>query len=201
MLITPVLLEGTFVRLEPMSLHHLDALCEVGLDERLWALTMTMIRTKEDMKGYVETALKEQAEGKSLPFVTVLKSEGEVVGSSRFGNIDRVNRRAEIGWTWIAVPWQRSVVNTEAKLLMLTHAFETLGLIRVELKTDKLNEKSRAALTRIGAKEEGIFRNHQIVPHTGRIRDSVYFSIIDSEWPDVKRRLKARLGRQPTVEG
>ena len=178
-----------------MSMNHLDALCEAGLDERLWALTMTMIRTRDDMKGYIATALKEQQEGRSLPFVTVLKSEEKVVGSSRFGNIDRANRRVEIGWTWVGVPWQRSVVNTEAKLLMLAHAFEQLSCVRVEFKTDKLNEKSRAALARIGAKEEGIFRNHQIVPHSGRIRNSVYFSIIDKEWPEVKKRLQEKIER------
>ena len=193
MVTAPVTLDGKFVRMEPMLMGHLDALCKIGLDERLWSVTMTLVKTREDMKKYIETALKEQSEGKSLPFVTVLKSENIVVGSSRFGNIDRANKRMEIGWTWVGVPWQRSVVNTEAKLLMLTHAFETLGCIRVEFKTDKLNDKSRAALARIGAKEEGVFRNHQIVPHSGRIRDSVYFSVIDKEWGDVKSKLAARL--------
>jgi RimJ/RimL family protein N-acetyltransferase len=193
----PLTLEGKFVRLVPLALAHLDSLSAIGLDPNLWTLTMTTIQTREEMQQYVETALLEQSEGKSLPFVTVLKSENKVVGSSRFGNIDAANRRAEIGWTWVGVPWQRSAVNTEAKLLMLTHAFETLKLIRVEFKTDALNSQSRAALARIGAKEEGTFRNHQIVPHTGRIRDSVYFSIIDAEWPEVKRRLEAKLVRTP----
>jgi RimJ/RimL family protein N-acetyltransferase len=130
----------------------------------------------------------------SLPFATVEQSSGAVVGSTRFGNIDRLNRHVEIGWTWVAREWQRTPVNTEAKLLMLRHAFDVWGAIRVELKTDSLNERSRRAILRIGAREEGTFRNHMIV-HDGRFRHSVYFSIIDSEWPTVKSALEAKLTR------
>ncbi|MBP1601939.1 MAG: Acetyltransferase, family, partial [Acidobacteria bacterium] len=116
-----------------------------------------------------------------------------VVGSTRFANIDRANRRVEIGWTWVSPPWQRSFVNTEAKYLMLKHAFEVMRCIRVEFKTDSLNQRSRAALLRLGAKEEGTLRNHMITS-TGRYRHSVYFSIIDSEWPDVKRSIELEQG-------
>jgi RimJ/RimL family protein N-acetyltransferase len=166
----------------------------VGLDEEIWRVTTTNIRTPEHMRAYIEAALKEQAQGTALPVATVDKSSGRVVGSTRFGNIDRINRRVEIGWTWVAREYQRTPVNTEAKYLMLSHAFETLGCLRVEFKTDSLNEKSRAALARIGAKEEGIFRNHMITD-SGRIRHSVYFSIIDTEWPAVKADLKEKLAR------
>jgi RimJ/RimL family protein N-acetyltransferase len=192
----PITLEGSQVRLEPLSLDHHAPLCEVGLEPELWKLTTVNIRTPEDMRVYIETALGEQASGISLPFATVDKQSGRVVGSTRFGNINRQHRCVEIGWTWIAPPWQRTVVNTEAKYLMLCHAFEGLGCIRVELKTDSLNERSKNAMRRIGAREEGTFRNHMIL-QSGRIRHSVFFSIIDSEWPDVKAGLEAKLGRDP----
>lgn len=182
------------MRLEPLSMDHLEALCAVGLDEDLWRWNPQPVSTPDEMRAYIETALQLQVEKKALPFATVHKSTGRVVGSTRFGNIDTLNRRAEIGWTWIAKPWQRTAVNTEAKYLMLRHAFETLDLIRVELKTDLLNEKSRQAILRIGAKQEGVFRKH-IVTTTGRIRDSVYFSIIDSEWSEVKAALEKKLAR------
>jgi len=190
--VNPVLLEGTHIRLEPLSIHHMAALCEAGLDPELWKVTMTMIRTPEEMADYVHSALSLQSEGQALPFAIVHKSSGRVVGSTRFGNINRQNRRVEIGWTWVAPPWQRTAVNTETKYLLLTHAFEALGCIRVEFKTDVVNTKSRNALLRIGAKEEGVLRSHMITP-TGRVRDTVYYSIIDSEWEGVKRYLEAML--------
>ena len=189
-----VTLEGRFVRLVPMSLQYLEDLCEFGLDPELWKLSMPMIRTRDDMQRYIETALREREEGKSLPFVTIEKTSGKAVGSSRYGNIAMEHRRLEIGWTWIAPVWQRTAVNTEAKLLMLTHAFEQLHCMRVEFKTDSLNERSQNALKRIGAKQEGIFRNHMITP-SGRIRHSVYFSITDEEWPVVKRSLETKLAQ------
>jgi RimJ/RimL family protein N-acetyltransferase len=192
MLIAPLTLEGQHVRLEPLSLAHHGRLCEVGLDPELWRWTTTSISTPEEMRAYLETALKEQEAGVSLPFVTLEKASGRVVGSTRFGNIDRSNRRVEIGWTWVARGWQRTFVNTEAKYLMLRHAFENWGCIRVEFKTDSLNERSRQALRRIGAQEEGTLRNHMMT-ETGRLRHSVYFSIIDSEWPTVKAALEAKL--------
>lgn len=190
----PATLHGAHVTLEPLSIDHLPALCEVGCDPELWRWTANTAETPEQMRAYVEAALAEAARGVSLPFATVERASGRVVGSTRFGNIDVPNRRAEIGWTWIGRPWQRTAVNTEAKLLMLRHAFETLGCMRVELKTDVLNERSRAAILRLGAREEGIFRKHQVT-WTGRVRDSVWFSIVDEEWPEVRRRLEEKLAR------
>ncbi len=190
----PVTLNGSYVRLEPLSYSHHADLCEVGLDEELWKVTMTLIRTPEEMKKYIDTAIREQAEGTSLPFAIIDTSSGKAIGSTRYGNIDTAHRRVEIGWTWIARRWQRTGVNTETKLLLLTHAFETLGCIRVEFKTDSINNQSRNALLRIGAKEEGVLRNHMIAPG-GRIRHSVYYSIIDLEWKDIKRDLEKGLIR------
>jgi len=190
--IQPVTLEGRHVRLAPLTLDHTDALSEVGLDEDLWRWIPFQVRTRDEMQQYIQTALQWQADGTALPFVTTLADSAKPVGSTRYMNIDKPNRKVEIGATWIAAPWQRSAVNTEAKYLMLRHAFETLGCIRVELKTDFLNQKSRNAIQRIGAKQEGIFRNH-IICASGRIRDSVYFSIIEAEWPGVKVELEKKL--------
>jgi RimJ/RimL family protein N-acetyltransferase len=195
MKVDPVTLGGTSIRLEPLSLAHHAALCEVGFDDAIWRWNpRPPIRTPDDMRRYIEIALQQQASGTALPFATIERDSGRAVGSTRFTDIDIENRRVEIGYTWIAPPWQRTPVNTEAKYLMMRHAFETLGCIRVELKTDSLNERSRNAIARIGAKEEGIFRNH-MVTHTGRLRHSVYFSIIDSEWPAAKAHLEAKLAR------
>jgi RimJ/RimL family protein N-acetyltransferase len=192
----PVALEGDFVRLEPMTLEHHAALSEVGLDPEIWRYTLGVVRTPEDMRSYMESALKLQREGTTLPFVTIERSSGRVVGSTRFGNYDAENRRIEIGWTWIARPWQRTTINTEAKYLMLSHAFERLRCVRVELKTDVLNTPSRKAMLRIGAKEEGILRKHALV-WNGRYRDSIYYSILDEEWPGVKQQLQRMMIRRP----
>jgi RimJ/RimL family protein N-acetyltransferase len=192
MKIEPVILAGDFVRLEPLKIEHFDALCEVGLDENLWKWTANIVKTPDDLRRYVDTALGDFEKGISLPFVTMDRKQKRIVGSTRFGNIDAQNRKTEIGWTWINPAWQRTYINSEAKLLMLTHAFEIWKCIRVELKTDAFNEKSRNAMLRIGAKEEGTLRNHMIT-ESGRFRDSVYFSIIDSEWQNVKTNLAAKL--------
>lgn len=191
----PVVLEGEFVRLEPMRVDHLPALCKAGLDASLWELTANIVKDESDLEKYVRAALADQALGNALPFVTIERSSGTVVGSTRFGNIDVVNKKAEIGWTWINPAWQRTAINTETKLLMLTHAFETWKCIRVELKTDALNQRSRNAIARIGGLEEGILRNHMIT-ETGRFRDSVYFSIIESEWEPVKANLMSMLAKR-----
>jgi RimJ/RimL family protein N-acetyltransferase len=190
--LAPVVLEGSTVRLEPLADLHLDALCEVGLDPELWTWIPYRVASREDIRGYIRSALDAQAARLALPFATLLRDSGKVIGSTRFMNIDETHRRVEIGATWIASPWQRSAVNTEAKYLMLRHAFETLGCIRVELKTDALNQASRAAILRIGAKQEGILRQHMIT-WRGHLRDSVYFSILDSEWPNVKAGLERKL--------
>src|SRR3981189_937383 len=192
MIVTPVMLEGVHVRLEPLAKAHLAGLAEVGLDEELWRWIPVPVRTVDDMAAYLETALEGTEPRGVLPFPIVEKAPGRAIGSTRYGNIDRTHHRVEIGWTWVARNWQRTAMNTEAKYLLLKHAFETLGCMRVELKTDSLNERSRAAILRIGAREEGIFRNHMITA-SGRIRHSVYFSIIDSEWPAVRARLESKL--------
>jgi RimJ/RimL family protein N-acetyltransferase len=189
MKIEPVVPEGRHVRLEPLSLDHHAALCEVALDPELWRWTLSEVLTPDDLRRYMEAALEERAAGRALPFATVLRSQNRPVGSTRFGNIDPRHRKVEIGWTWIGRPWQRSAVNTEAKYLMMRHAFETWGCVRVEFKTHVLNARSRAAILRIGAKEEGTFRKHSI-NERGETRDSVYFSVIDDEWPEVKARLE-----------
>jgi RimJ/RimL family protein N-acetyltransferase len=195
MVVAPIVLEGQHVRLEPLREDHLTGLAAVGLDPELWRWIPTPVRTVEEMAVYIATALREQEQGASLPFALVERRTGRLMGSTRYGNIDRTNRHVEIGWTWVAPEWQRTAINTEAKYLLLKHAFETLNCIRVELKTDSLNERSRAAILRLGAREEGIFRNHMITA-SGRIRHTVYFSIVDSEWPDVKARLEARLNSE-----
>lgn len=192
MKVEPVLLQGEFVRLEPMRVDHLPALCRVGLDPSLWELTANIVKDEGDLERYVRSALADQMLGKAVPFVTIERESGTVVGSTRFGNIDTANRKTEIGWTWINPKWQRTVINTEAKLLMLTHAFEVWKCIRVEFKTDIKNERSRNAMKRIGCVEEGVLRNHMIT-ESGRFRDSIYFSIIESEWAKVKEDLMSKL--------
>ena len=192
----PIVLEGDFVRLEPMTLEHHAGLSAVGLDPEIWRFTLVVVQTPEEMRGYMDAALELQRGGTTLPFVTIERSSGQIVGSTRFGNYDSANRRIEIGWTWIAPRWQRTAINTEAKYLMLAHAFEKLHCVRVELKTDVLNTPSRKAMLRIGAKEEGVLRKHSLV-WDGRYRDSIYYSILDDEWPTVKQELEKMLIRRP----
>jgi RimJ/RimL family protein N-acetyltransferase len=182
--------------LEPLSLAHHADLAKVGLDEHVVRLTQAYPPTLEGLRTYIQTALTWQANGTAVPFVVISKAAGRAIGSTRYANIDKANRRLEIGWTWYGRAFQRTAVNTETKYLLLQHAFETLGCIRVEFKTDVLNERSRRALLRIGAKEEGVFRRHMILAD-GRVRDTVYFSIIDSEWPAVKAQLAQKLGHSP----
>ena len=192
MRVEPITLKGERVILEPMSRSHLDALASIAAEKSIWEFAPEQVNDRDKMGRYLEQALKEQHDGRSLPFVTKLADSGEVVGSTRFGNIDIPNRKVEIGWTWISPNWQRSFVNTEAKLLMLTHAFEVWACIRVEFKTDATNLRSRNAILRLGATEEGTLRQHMIT-ETGRFRDSVYFSILDKEWSSVRERLQVRL--------
>jgi RimJ/RimL family protein N-acetyltransferase len=196
MKIESLTLEGRVVRLEPLTRAHHRQLCEVGLAEELWKWIPSPVRTAEDMAAYLEKALDEQQRGVSLPFAIVEKASGRVVGSTRYMNIEREHRRLEVGCTWVGLAWQRSAVNTEAKYLLLRHAFDTLRCMRVELKTDSLNEKSRAAIERLGATEEGIFRNHMISAG-GRIRHTVYYSIVEAEWPAVRARLERKMTAQP----
>jgi RimJ/RimL family protein N-acetyltransferase len=198
MKVEPVELKGAHVTLQPMNEGHLDALSSVGLEPELWKWTINVCSTRDDMARYMQAAFADRDTGTALPFVTIESQTNTIVGSTRFGNIDRHHRKAEIGWTWINPTWQRTHVNTEAKLLMLTHAFETWRCVRVELKTDALNQRSRNAIERIGAKFEGILRNHMITD-AGRYRDSAYFSVIESEWPDIKTRLERMLEPKTTL--
>ena len=185
-------LEGARIRLEPLGKGHHAALCAVGLEDELWRWSPRPLRTPADMADYIAYALAERAAGRALPFAIIDKATGQAIGSTRYGAIEPAHRRVEIGWTWLGRAWQRTAANTEAKYLLLLHAFETLGCIRVELKTDALNERSRAAICRIGAREEGILRSHMITA-SGRLRDTVYYSILDREWPQVKKDLESRM--------
>lgn len=190
--VEPVTLEGRLVMLVPLALEHVDALCDVGLDASLWTWTPVQISDCNAMRAFVEEALAEQRAGSALAFATTIIETGEVIGSTRFMSIVPAHRRVEIGGTWIAPAWQRTRANTEAKYLMLRHAFEQWKCMRVELKTHAQNARSRAAILRIGASEEGTLRKHMLQAD-GSIRDSVYFSIVDDEWPNVKRKLEAML--------
>lgn len=185
-------LSGLQVRLVPLSLDHVPALCEIGLDPELWRWTPVNVDSPAGMRAFVAEGVAARDAGLAIPFAQVEAATGRVVGSTRLANIDRTHRRAEIGWTWIGRPWQRTAINTEAKLLLFTHAFEVLGCKRVEIKTDALNAQSRHAIARLGAVQEGTFRRHMITD-SGRWRDTVYFSVIDEEWPAVRQGLKDRL--------
>jgi RimJ/RimL family protein N-acetyltransferase len=193
--LAPVTLEGGLVRLEPLSLDHLDGLASVGLDRAIWTWMFAPITTHQEMRAWLEAALVNAESGTEVPFATIDRASGRAIGSTRYMSLAPEHRRVEIGWTWLAPAWQGSGANTEVKLLLLEHAFERLGCGRVEFKTDSLNGRSRAALLAIGATFEGIFRNHMIMAD-GRRRDSAYYSIIDSEWPAVRERLAARMLRR-----
>ena len=206
--VEPIVLEGTYVRLEPLTLAHEKDLARAAADGELWNTEVTIIPNPSGMKNYIEAALKGFSRGSELPFAIIKKDRsasgplssenwaeakpGQVAGTTRFYEIFANDRKAGIGYTWLSRSAQRTAVNTETKLLLLTHAFEVWKCVRVELITDVLNEQSRAAILRLGAKQEGILRNHMTLPN-GRIRDSVFFSIIDSEWPGVKEKLVKRL--------
>jgi RimJ/RimL family protein N-acetyltransferase len=192
--LSPVTLEGSLVRLEPLSLDHVPALAEVALDPAIWRWTLARPTTEAELRTWAETTIAAREAGTELPFATVDRASGRPIGSSRYMNIVLEHRRLEIGWTWVGTGFQRTGANREAKLLMLAHAFDTLGCRRVEFKTDALNEQSRTALLGIGARFEGIFRNHMVMPD-GRMRDSAYYSVIDGEWPEVRAALEARLRR------
>jgi N-acetyltransferase len=190
----PVTLEGRIVRLEPLSLEHVPGLAKVGLDPEVWRWTLARPRSVEDVRAWAALTISARDAGTEYPFATVDVASGRPIGSSRYMNIVPEHRRLEIGWTWVAPPWQRTGANREAKLLMLEHAFERLRCRRVEFKTDSNNEKSREALLGIGASFEGIFRNHMVMPD-GRMRHSAWYSVIDDEWPAVRAGLEAKLGR------
>ena len=192
--ISPFSLEGRYVRLEPLRPEHATLLWEVAKDHLadLFQWIPYQLNSLEDFQAFNRQVLEEQARGLTVPFSTIERGSNQVVGTTRFMNMDLANRKVEIGSTWIAPRWQRTAVNTEAKYLMLCHAFEVWRCFRVELKTDALNQRSRQAILRLGAKEEGTLRKHMLT-YNGRQRDSVYFSILDTEWPSVKTRLGAAL--------
>lgn len=193
--LTPVVLEGRHVRLEPLDLaRHWDGLRAIGLAPELWQFTTSKVHDEAGLRAYLEKALDEQARGVAVPFVTIQRETGRVAGSTRFGNIVREHRRAEIGWTWLGLEYQRTALNTEAKYLMLRHAFETWKLMRVEFKTGQFNLKSQNAMKRLGLVYEGTFRKW-MYNEDGSIRDAVWFSCIDDEWPAMKARLEGLMAR------
>jgi len=188
--IMPVVLQGNHVRLEPMTEEHTSGLAEIGIGQTFWDFMLYgNINTADDMRKWVRDILSRAEKGTDLPFVAIHLASGRVAGATRYLNIMPKDRGLEIGGTWYGPEFQRTVVNTECKYLLLQHAFETLGCIRVQLKTDLRNERSQKAIERIGAVKEGVLRNHMILPD-GRIRHSVFYSILDTEWPEVKKRLE-----------
>jgi RimJ/RimL family protein N-acetyltransferase len=187
-------LTGATVELRPLRQEHAPALLDAAADGQLWNMKLTVVPGPDTIGGYIASALDGCAAGTVMPFVIVLRQSGAIVGSTRFWKIDRANRKLEIGHTWLSESVQRSTVNTEAKYLLLSHAFDALQCVRVQFTTDELNEKSRAAILRIGAQQEGVVRHERIMPD-GRKRNSVRFSIIDDEWPQVKAMLERKLGR------
>ena len=191
--VEPVVLTGRMVRLEPLSMAHLDGLAEVALQPEIWRFTIARPADRAGLEAWLEAALGAAATGTEQPFATIDLDSGKPIGSSRYMSIAPEHRRLEIGWTWLAPGWQRSGANREAKLLMLEHAFETLAANRVEFKTDSLNERARAALLGIGATFEGVFRNHMIMPD-GRLRHSAWYSVVTEDWPVIRARLHAGLG-------
>lgn len=193
--VRPVILTGKYVRLEPMTEDHISGLAEIGVGQPFWDFMLYgPINTVEDMRKWVLDILGRAAKGTDLPFVAIHLGSGRVAGATRYLNIVPQDRGLEIGGTWYGPEFQRTSVNTECKYLLLGHAFETLGCIRVQLKTDLRNERSQRAIERIGAVREGVLRNHMILPD-GRYRHSVFYSILDTEWPDVKNRLETMLVR------
>jgi RimJ/RimL family protein N-acetyltransferase len=190
----PVSLHGSIVSLEPLTVEHVSALADVGLVAELWRLQPRAIASVTDMREYVAQALAEQERGASLPFAIVRRADRSLIGSTRYMDIALPHRRLEIGSTWLAPAAQRTGANVEAKRLLLAHAFDTLGMQKVVFKTEVLNTQSRNAILALGAVEEGIFRK-QLISETGRARDMIYYSILDSEWPAVRARLEQRLAR------
>ncbi|HEY1214934.1 MAG TPA: GNAT family protein [Bryobacteraceae bacterium] len=190
--VRPVVLSGRLVRLEPLRNEHADALAVAAEDPALFRWYAIRLNGPEDIKTWLREGVADGERGASLPFATIEQRGGRVIGCTRFGNIDRHNLRVEIGWTWLLREWQRTGANREAKYLMLRHAFETWGVRRVEFKTHAADVHSRQALASLGAEEEGTLRKHMVMPD-GSARDSVYFSIIDTEWAGIKARLEQRM--------
>ncbi len=193
--VKPVVLTGKYVRLEPMNEAHTSGLANIGIGQPFWDfMVYGNINSADGMRNWVLDLLSRAAKGTDLPFVAIHLASGRVAGATRYLNIMPKDRGLEIGGTWYGTEFQRTVVNTECKYLLLRHAFETLGCIRVQLKTDLRNERSQKAIERIGAVKEGVLRNHMILPD-GRYRHSVFYSILDTEWSTVKQRLEEMMGQ------
>jgi RimJ/RimL family protein N-acetyltransferase len=192
---SPFTLDGKHVRLEPLRAEHAPLLWEIAKSDLadIFQWIPYRLETFADFEQFNAQVLDEQKRGLTVPFATFRRDSGQIVGTTRYMSMDLANRKVEIGSTWIGVPWQRTIINTEAKYLMLRHAFEAWKCLRVELKTDAMNQRSRTAILRLGAKEEGTLRKHMLT-WNGRQRDSVYFSILDTEWPSVKTSLESKLG-------
>ena len=191
---TPVTLEGDGVRLEPLAAAHCDGLAAAAADGRLWELWYTSVPAPEETAGYIDRALAGQRAGDMLPWAVRELASGAIVGSTRYHDIVAAADRVEIGWTWYAAAWQRSHVNTACKLLLFAHAFETLGCRVVGLRTDNFNFASQRAIEALGAKRDGVIRHHW-ARRDGSVRDTVLYSVLASEWPDVRKHLSGRLAR------
>ncbi len=191
--LSPITLTGRRVELQPLSSAHAADLQSAAGD--LYKLWVTSVPKAENMPAFIREALALQDAGAALPFAIVEKQSGRAVGTTRFAHIRREHHSVEIGWTWIGLPWQRTFVNTEAKYQLLQYAFERLGCLRVEFKTDVLNERSQRAIERIGAKREGVFRKHMIMGD-GRVRDSVYYAMTHDDWPNAKAELERKMDRE-----
>lgn len=195
--VQPITLTGRFVRLEPLTENHVPDLTVAAGDESIWRyMVYGTVTNQEQMRAWVQSMLEEQARGTDLPFAVIHLESGHAIGATRYLNIAPPNLAIEIGGTWYAVAHQRTAVNTECKYLLLRHAFEELGCVRVQLKTDTRNLRSQHAIERLGAVKEGVLRKHMILPD-GFIRDSIFYSILDTEWPTVKANLVAKLGYHP----
>ena len=190
----PLILSGDHVRMVPLTHAHQDGLVAAASDGELWKLWYTTVPTQDTIERYIDTALDEQDLSKSLPFTVIRQSDQKIVGTTRYLNIESNIRRLEIGATWYAQSVQRTFINTECKLLLLTHAFESLDCTAVEFRTHRFNEQSRRAISRLGAIQDGILRNHRVMAD-GTIRDTVVYSILNTEWPTVKSHLKFKLGK------
>ncbi|MGV9264810.1 GNAT family N-acetyltransferase [Kitasatospora sp. NPDC003701] len=191
-------LVGTHVRLEPLAHGHHDGLCEAIRDGELWNLRVTLVPHPRDVRAFIDDALAAHGAGAQLAYAVVDRADGRIAGSTRFLAVNLPNRRLEIGFTFLGRSWQRTALNTEAKLLMLTHAFETWGMNRVEFLTDVRNSTSRAAIARLGAAHEGVLRQHMVM-RDGWVRDSALYSITGSDWPAAKEALAGRLAHRPPV--
>lgn len=192
--LSPVTLAGRHVRLEPLAMAHHAALCEAGADPATFRWFPTTVAGDAGMRTYIESGLRDLEQDRALPFSIRRREDGRIIGATRFAAVEPAHRRAEIGWTWLSADARRTPINTECKRLLLAHGFESLGFNRIEFKTDSRNAASRAALARIGATEEGVFRNHMVMPD-GSLRHSVWFSVIREEWPRVRAHLDALLAQ------